>query len=173
MEHRGHGGSCCGRRHIVGMSGASTADIHRLMNQHSLLNGELNKITEIVVSDENETEDMDLDELRANIVEAGFVLVAVWDNDSGSTCYMYLHANDWQAFPNGAAVDVRPPIVAPVAPLAPPRVVCSAYHNVLRAGRSQAGWLSRDVAVAAAPRAQRIDRCDTFSDGTTRWTEGV
>lgn len=169
-----HGGECCGRRHLHGMNGATTASIRGVMQRNSLLNNGANKLTEIVVSEEND----DLDELRAEIVAAGFVLVAEWDNCSGSRCYMYLHANDWRAFPNGAAVDIVPP-VAPAPPPPPPRpapaprVVASTYHNVLAAGRSEAGWQTFDQARDAAPRARSIDRKDVYASGAVRWTQNV
>jgi hypothetical protein len=60
-----------------------------------------------------------------------------------------------------------------LAPAPVVRTVISTYHNVLRAGRSDAGWSTRAAAAGAAPRAVRIDRRDVRSDGNIVWTEGV
>jgi hypothetical protein len=69
---------------------------------------------------------------------------------------------------------VARPAPAPVAPPPPPpTVVSSTFHNVLRTGRSEAGWMTLAQAREAAPRARSVDRRDVYSDGTVRWVEGV
>lgn len=175
MRFENHGGGCCGRRHIFGMNGETADSIRRIM-VHNGLNADSNKITEIVLSEENE----DLEDLQTEVVNAGFVLVARWENCSGSTCYMYLHANDWLAFPNGAEVAVVPPQVlvqAPPPPPAPrpaaPVVVARLYHNVLRSGRSEAGWPTLEAARAAAPRCRRIDCQEILDTGAILWQADI
>lgn len=164
-----HGGYCCGRRHMFCMNGAAAESIRADMNREGLLGDAdtINKITEIVVSEEND----ELHDLRDEIVNAGFVLVARWLNNSGSMCYMYLHANDWVAFPNGAEARIQQ-VAIPAAP-APVRIVARRYHNVLRDGRSEAGWPTLAQAREAAPRARSVDCCHIYSDGTVEWVGGV
>lgn len=69
---------------------------------------------------------------------------------------------------------------APAQPAPDPRrtvATISTFHNVLRAGRSEAGFPTWVAARAAAPRARQVDRKDTVvrADGTTtvNWIEGV
>ena len=166
------GAACCGRRILTGMDGATAASIRADMN--GLLVGNLdgvNKIVEVVVSDENRNRES----IEAALVEVGFILVAAWQNfGSGSFCRMFLYAPDWTAFPNGAAVPIVPPAAPAPAPVREePRIVLSSYHNVLRDGRSDAGWSTREQAFAAAPRAASIDRRDIYASGVTRWVTGV
>ena len=165
------GGGCCGRRIMRGMDGATTASILEQIriNGFEEENG-ANKLIEIVVSEENSN----LEQLKREIVGAGFVLVARWDNCSGSECWMYLWAPDWTAYPAGV------PVVGPAAPALPPapvpetpRVVASFWHNVLLAGRSTAGHASYVEARAAAPRCQRVDRMNVYASGQRRWIENV
>ena len=60
--------------------------------------------------------------------------------------------------------------VAAPAPQAVPVVVATTYHNVLRTGRSDAGFSTYQNARAAAPRAQGIvDKREILSDGSVRW----
>jgi hypothetical protein len=171
ISHSGHGGNCCGRRHFYYMNGATTASILQVIRTHHL--DHMNKIVEIVISEEN----ADYEQLKTEITGAGFVLVAEWDNDSGSTCWMYLWAPNWTAFPDGV------PVAGPAAPVerivyrdapAPaPRVIYSTFHNVLMAGRSEAGFGSYALARAAAPRARSVDRRDVYASGAVRWTTSV
>lgn len=166
------GAGCCGRRILTGMNNATVESIRRDMRGYLSIN-DSNKIVEAVVSNENYPRD---GSIEAALVEVGFVLVAVWQNDSGSRCRMYLYAPNWEAFPNGVperVVQPAPPPPAPHPPRDPAVVVLSTFHNVLVAGRSAAGWPSRDEAAAAAPRAGSIDRRDVYASGHVRWVTGV
>lgn len=166
----GQGAGCCGRRILTGMTGATVDSIRQDMGSFLAGNDdELNKIVEAVVSDENENRA----DIEAALVEVGFVQVAAWNNDSGSFCRMFLYAPNWTAFPNGAAVPIAPPPPPAPEPRPEPRIVLSTFHNVLRDGRSEAGWPTRDAAAAAAPRAQSIDRRDVYASGAVRWVTSV
>lgn len=174
MRLAGHGGGCCGRRHIHGMNGQTTQTIRQLMNVEGLLDEDTNKMTEIVISEEN----VGYEVLKEQVVGAGFILVATWNNCSGSTCWMYMHVNDGTFFPNGAAVHVEQPDVPAPAPQrvevpAPVRIIHSTFHNVLRDGRSEAGWPTIEAARAAAPRARSIDRKDIYSNGEVQYATNV
>lgn len=168
-----HGGGCCGRRHIYGMNGETSESIRRLIAAEGYgPNTDTNKVIEIVLSEENRN----LEDLRAEVESAGFTLVATWDNiDSGSQCYMYLSGNDVTYFPGGVPANQQvverivnhAPQRVVVAP--PRRVIHSTFHNVLRGGRSEAGWPTLEAARAAAPRARSVDRRDIYNDGSVEY----
>lgn len=85
------------------------------------------------------------------------------------------------AFPthaNAGAESARPaasvvPAPQQVAPEPAPRPLFTFYYNVLRTGRSQAGWPTYAAARNTAPRIRQVDACTHFSDGSTRWTTNV
>ena len=167
------GGGCCGRRIMSGMNGATTASILNMLRVRGYMAADnANKLIEIVVSEENDG----LEDLKREIVGAGFVLVARWNNCTGSECWMYLWAPDWHAFPDGVSV-VGPlaPVVLPAPRAAPaaPAIVASFYYNVLAAGRSTAGHATYVAARYAAPRCRRVDRLNVYASGQRRWVENV
>lgn len=169
------GGGCCGRRIMAGMDGATTASILDLLRTSGYTaDDDTNKLIEIVVSEENSN----LEQLKLEIVGAGFVLVARWYNCTGRECWMYLWAPDWDAFPNGVPVaGPLAPVVLPaprVAQVPPePAIVANFYYNVLAAGRSTAGHSTFAEARAAAPRCRRVDRLNVYASGQRRWVENV
>lgn len=178
------GGGCCGRRIMYGMNGATTASILSMIRNRSLdARSQSNKVIEIVVSEEN----ANLEQLKLEIVGAGFVLVARWNNCTGSECWMYLWAPNWTAFPNGvpvagplapvagplAPVVLPAPAPAPAPPAPAPAIVASFFYNVLAAGRSTAGHTTFQEARAAAPRCRRVDRLNVYASGQRRWVEDV
>lgn len=163
------GGHCCGRRIMSGMNGATTASIlDQIRSGGYTADDDANKLIEIVVSEENEG----LEYLKREIVGAGFVLVARWNNCTGRECWMYLWAPDWHAFPDGVSV-VGPRAPAPRAAPAAPAIVASFYYNVLAAGRSTAGHDTYAAARDAAPRCRRVDRLNVYASGYRRWVENV
>ena len=169
------GGGCCGRRIMHGMNGETTASILSMIRDRRLdENNQRNKVIEIVVSEEN----ANLEQLQLEIVGAGFVLVARWNNCSGSECWMYLWAPNWTAFPDGVPVagplaPVVLPAPAPAPPAPAPAIVASFFYNVLAAGRSTAGHTTFAEARAAAPRCRRVDRLNVYASGQRRWVENV
>lgn len=176
-----HGGGCCGRRHLYNMNGATAADITRALEANEM--DDDGRLVEVVISEENE----DFEQLQANLVEAGFKLACTFENDgSENTCYVYFYHNAGfnlmgnvvAPAPEPLRIEVPGPArieyrdaPAPVPAVA--RVVFSSYHNVLAAGRSDAGWPTRDDAFRAAPRARSIDRRDVYASGQVRWAVGV
>lgn len=77
------------------------------------------------------------------------------------------------AFPVHENAGNLPPAPTERVVVPPVRSLFTLYYNVLRAGRSEAGWPTFAAARAAAPRAQSIDAQVFFSDGTTSWTRAV
>lgn len=165
------GGGCCGRRIMYNMNGATTASILSMIRNRGLdENNQRNKVIEIVVSEENEN----LEQLKLEIVGAGFVLVARWNNCTGSECWMYLWAPNWTAFPDGVPVaGPLAPVVLPAPAPPAPAIVASFFYNVLAAGRSTAGHTTFQEARAAAPRCRRVDRLNVYASGQRRWVENV
>lgn len=173
-----HGGHCCGRRHMWNMDGATAADITRILERNEM--DDDGRLVEVVISRENR----DFEQLQANLVEAGFKLACTFVNDNGgNTCYVYFyHCNGFELMGNVVApapaaleriVNVPGEIQFRDRPADAPRIVFSSYHNVLAAGRSEAGWNTREQAVNAAPRARSIDRRDVYASGAVRWSTGV
>jgi hypothetical protein len=131
----------------------------------------------------------------AVLAARGFRLVSRFNNaNSGRNCYIFHRVPhfmsirnqdlpfDWHHNRGAVNLGVGGPGRAAPAPAPAPdhnRVIASVvtFHNVLQAGRSDAGYSTRDAARAKAPRARRIDRktIQVHANGATNvvWTEGV
>jgi hypothetical protein len=175
-----HGGSCCGRRHLWNMNGATAADITAILEANEM--DEDGRLVEVVISEENGN----FEQLQANLVEAGFKLACTFVNDNGgNTCYVYFyHCNGFELFGNVVApapaplrIEVPGPVQyrdRPAEPAPAPRIVHTSYHNVFaRSGRSESGWPTRELAAAATVNARSIDRRDVYASGQVRWHVGV
>lgn len=193
-----HGGGCCGVNHIYNFDNSTIDDLDEALREVCTTTNP-NRLAEVVLSERQVTghnhEDDRIPECVRNaggwpavLARRGFRLVSRWRNsNSGRNCYLFVmvptnlslvprnlpfpwtHERDVPIITNGVDVPVPPPAVVPPGPVP----IVYRYHNVLRSGRSNAGWVTREQAQAAAPRAQRIDRCTFMSNGELIWTEGV
>lgn len=197
-----HGGRCCGYLHLHGMDHCTLMMFDQHINMH-FTDGNANRVLEVILSQRQVESGngndggrihqsiIDAGGWAAVLAERGFRLTASWLNSNSSRrCYQFIKTTSWLSmsqrslrftYPqelvayrgegNDIEIAVAPP---PPAPLPPPHVVYSLYHNVFRtSGRSNAGWPTFDQARGAAPHATSVDLMDIYSDGTSRWIEGV
>lgn len=182
-----HSGHCCGMRTVYGFNGtaADWTDLDRHIRELNVPRNN-NRLIEVVLA-EYQINQRVLD----NLSSRGFRLVTRFNNsNSDNDCLIFHHVpetlpldfidaeeGDWceDLVWNG---DFGPGPRQGVVPAAPPpreepRIVISTYHNVLRAGRSEAGFGSYEQARTAAPGARSVDRRDVYASGAIRWTTGV